>query len=91
MIINFVPSTWSSLLSWSFPSRDADQTFIVYRLKCRMKGTKYRGGITAQVFTGTVQRTKLRRSELPANDAMRRRNAPRPFLPLPRVLWSLPL
>ncbi|GBP81060.1 hypothetical protein EVAR_62100_1 [Eumeta japonica] len=35
-----------------------------------------------------VQRAKLCRSELPANDAMRRFNAPRPFLLLPRVLVS---
>ncbi|GBP10765.1 hypothetical protein EVAR_6317_1 [Eumeta japonica] len=33
----------------------------------------------------TVERTKLCRSELPATDAMRRYNAPQPFLLLPRV------
>ncbi|GBP24224.1 hypothetical protein EVAR_80077_1 [Eumeta japonica] len=37
-------------------------------------------------FAVTVQRTKLCRSELPANDAMRRFNAPRTFPLLPRVL-----
>ncbi|GBP83319.1 hypothetical protein EVAR_57581_1 [Eumeta japonica] len=33
----------------------------------------------------TAQRTKLCRSEFPANDAIRGYNSPRPFLPLPRV------
>ncbi|GBP15964.1 hypothetical protein EVAR_12546_1 [Eumeta japonica] len=37
-------------------------------------------------FNCFPQHTKLCRSELPANDEMRRYNAPRPFLLLPRVL-----
>ncbi|GBP42825.1 hypothetical protein EVAR_83344_1 [Eumeta japonica] len=38
-----------------------------------------------QLVPSTVRRTKLRRSELPANEAMRRLSAPRPIPFLPRV------
>ncbi|GBP87067.1 hypothetical protein EVAR_45432_1 [Eumeta japonica] len=37
------------------------------------------------IYSGTVQRTKLCRSELPANDAMRGFNTPRPFPLHPRI------